>query len=535
MSVDKNRQDQIKKIMASSNPDLRGTALIPGISVGFVNGSEVSTKEIGFTDKSCMTKVNSETIFGAASLSKPVFTYLVLKLVQNGILDLNQRLEIILPFNKFCKENEFTWTKSDANIKRLNSLNINMILSHTSGLDLPKEGPIRFLFEPGTEYAYSNLALYYLQKVIEAHTHSTLEELSQKYIFGTDALDMKHSTFYRKYELCLMSEDKRLAGKIYLNETSLGLQYEVIGLDGKLKNNVIAWNELPCDFPKKAVDIVSSQEKFLKILLHHTASEGHTTAPAPVAVNSLYTTAYDYGRFVKAWMNDPNEIMQKAFQPIIFLTKDAWAQELEVSTKDLEKVAWGLGFGLQINGERVVAYHSGDMNQWRAWVAMDLKNKTAIVYFANSKYGHLLAEQIISPNIELEHVFNYFFQKYGFARKIEPDWLKKEKAQLDHIDEYVKSRKGLDESDSEDELARSVFGQSSNTAKKLANEQVTAAKLMNKMGGPLAGRAANQFGQSSTIQELQETKDKSNIDESSQAAESKSIHGTPTLKPPGHK
>jgi hypothetical protein len=84
-------------------------------------------------------------------------------------------------------------------------------------------------------------------------------------------------------------------------------------------------------------------------------------------------------------------------------------------------------------GEIVRAFHSGDMNEWRAFVAINLENKTGVVYFSNSRNGLILADKIISPTVDLEDGFKYIFEKYGFARKIEPDWQKKEVERVSKI------------------------------------------------------------------------------------------------------
>ncbi len=108
----------------------------------------------------------------------------------------------------------------------------------------------------------------------------------------------------------------------------------------------------------------------------------------------------------------------------IFMTKDYWALQLNVSHHTRKHVAWGLGWGLQTDneGNPVRAYHSGDMNHWRAWIAINLEDKSAMVFFTNGSNGHMLTDSILSPHIELAHAMDYFFPKYGFARKVEKNW-----------------------------------------------------------------------------------------------------------------
>ncbi|MFO3150363.1 esterase, partial [Legionella pneumophila serogroup 1] len=56
-----------------------------------------------------------------------------------------------------------------------------------------------------------------------------------------------------------------------------------------------------------------------------------------------------------------------------------------------------------------------------AWVVIDLQDKdkkNAVVFFANSHNGHILAEQIIPKTMQMEQAANYFFSKWGFARNL---------------------------------------------------------------------------------------------------------------------
>lgn len=346
---------------------LMNVSHIPGVSIAYVSSDEtIAPIVLGHEDAGREKPITPETIFGAASLSKPVFIYLVLKLIAaNKFKDKNKigpgkfdlesfgldQFDFNTPLHKILLHPQLIDDKDAEKIT------LGMVLSHMSGLPITDGGgknPLKFDFLPGSnEYAYSGVAISYLQKVIEKLTHKSLQELAQKYVF--DPLNMQNSSFV----------PKRSHG------------------DEKNSLNVVQ------------------------------------------AANSLHTTASDYARFVTAWMND--EELQYAFQPVVFMTRDRWAKRQKVPLEDLLHVAWGLGWGLEIDdhGKAIRAYHSGDMNEWRAWVAMDLKKRTAIVYFSNSHNGHLLVDQIISPTIKLEHALNYFFQKYGFARnleELEPSW-----------------------------------------------------------------------------------------------------------------
>lgn len=405
-----------------------------GVSTALVsNSGDITTKEYGFSDKESKSQVNPTTVFGAASLSKVVFAYLVLKLIQKKELSINEDLNKTLSFSDFCHQVGMRCDRSLKNIK----LNVRDILSHTTGLDDSKDGVVQKT--KAGNYWYSGVPLWYLQKVIEVKTGLSLEELAKKYVFSSDACDMQHSTFYRKYELEPIIgplKRKHQTQTLYIEtDDKSGLTYEVIGLDGQLERNTLPWHELPVDFPRNVSEIIKEKEKYLPILIRHTCAANHTTKEDAISANSLFTTAEDYAKFVSKWMNEENELLKSAFSPIVSMRTDDWAKAVGVPKQDLNRIAWGLGWGLELdqNGQVKKAYHTGDMNNWRAWVAIDFDKKEALVYFANSPNGHVLADQLITPHIELPHAFNYFSKKYGFAVKFEPNWKEQEEARFKTI------------------------------------------------------------------------------------------------------
>lgn len=422
--------------------EIMQAATIPGVAIAFVdNEGNISTKEMGVTYHGSNTRITPETTFGVASLSKVVFAFMVLKLVEKGKISLDTKLNNILSLETFCKQNNFPYVKEWGDERRAQSLTIGMVLSHTTGL--PNDTPVKFEFEPGKEYGYSGIGMMYLQKVLEIDLKQDLETLMQEHVFKE--LKMHHSTFQKNYTISLLEDKNRTYNTFYIFSSPTGLIYEVIGLDNKLKKGFLPWTQFPAKFPHDVDQIINEKEKYIEPILELTDKKGHTITAirSANAANSLHTTPNDYAKFIYAWLQD--EKMLYAFKSQINMTNDTWAKEMGVPGKDLKNVAWGLGVGLQKDskGKVISIYHSGDMNEWRAWVGgniEDEKNKTAIVYFTNSKNGHVLAKPILSHHVKLEQVLTYFSEKYGFAIDYEDGWQDKENKRFKKIGPYLRTR-----------------------------------------------------------------------------------------------
>jgi CubicO group peptidase (beta-lactamase class C family) len=166
--------------------DLMQRAYIPGISAAIVaNGKLVWNGALGVADTKSKTPVTASTVFEAASLSKPVFAYLVLKLVSQKHLALDQPLHEILP--DYPRFNDHPHSKL---------LTARLVLSHQTGLPNWSEHPdgeLQFNFKPGTGYGYSGEGYLYLQRVIEKLTGKSLDTLAQELVFKP--LHMEHSSF----------------------------------------------------------------------------------------------------------------------------------------------------------------------------------------------------------------------------------------------------------------------------------------------------------------------------------------------------
>lgn len=169
-SFDTEVEDRLRSVM----PRLLRDNAVPGVSVALVrNGAVAWTGAFG--------EVDPGAVFEAASLSKPLFAYGVLLLVDDGRLDLDAPLRSYLdaPY---------------ADDPRLDRVTASHVLSHTSGLpNWSRDEPIGVEFEPGTRWQYSGEAYVYLQRVVERITRQSLEEYMASTVL--EPLGLRSSSF----------------------------------------------------------------------------------------------------------------------------------------------------------------------------------------------------------------------------------------------------------------------------------------------------------------------------------------------------
>ena len=122
-----------------------------------------------------MSAPTEDSIFQAASLSKPVFAYAVLKLAQKGSLSLDTPLISYLPQGYLHIQNPFAFGRPSISDRvvapELQAVTARMVLNHTSGLPNWSSEPLAFDFKPGTGWQYSGEGFMLLQRVVEELTH----------------------------------------------------------------------------------------------------------------------------------------------------------------------------------------------------------------------------------------------------------------------------------------------------------------------------------------------------------------------------
>lgn len=111
--------------------------------------------------------LQTDTVMYGASLTKFVFAYTVMQLVDDGRLDLDRSIAAYLP----KPLPEYPFYTALAGDERWRKLTPRILLSHSSGLAnfafLEPDEKMRFHFDPGTRYAYSGEGITLLQFVLE--------------------------------------------------------------------------------------------------------------------------------------------------------------------------------------------------------------------------------------------------------------------------------------------------------------------------------------------------------------------------------
>lgn len=189
--------------LESELPVLMERADLPGLSVALIRGRKlVWTKGFGVGHAEKKGPVTPGTVFEAASLSKPVFAYAVLKLADAGKLDLDRPLMEILGGNYDVGDDE-----------RLKLITARRVLSHTSGFPNWRRpidsDTLPIIFTPGERFGYSGEGYVYLAKVVEKITGKRFEEFVKETVLGP--LGMNDSSFVwedRYADLHVFGHDK---------------------------------------------------------------------------------------------------------------------------------------------------------------------------------------------------------------------------------------------------------------------------------------------------------------------------------------
>ena len=163
--------NQIPKWMRDAN--------VPGLAISIIEGAKLAWRRgFGVKDAVSQAPVTDETVFEAASMSKPVFAYVVMKMRDVGMIDLDA------PLIRYTSER---FLEGDP---RLELITARHVLSHTTGFQnwRSEKEPLKIHFTPGEKFLYSGEGYNYLQTVVTSLLRQPFEASMQARLFGPLAM-----------------------------------------------------------------------------------------------------------------------------------------------------------------------------------------------------------------------------------------------------------------------------------------------------------------------------------------------------------
>ena len=314
----------------------------------------------GIADVVTKVKIDGNTLFNIASLTKQFTVISVLKLQEKGLLDINDCVRKYFP-----SLDSKIWDK----------VKLHHLLSHCSGIpdarprsdrnftlyatDMESIDYMKYLdylkFEPGTNYDYINPTYDLFYALIERVTGMSFEEYQSKEIF--EVLKMSDTRYF--------STDKNyhdFAHAYIVNEKSVS---NGIDSDYAKVRDVVA-NDYIDDQGKHWVECDFEEETFF----------------ATKADGGIYTTTHDFLKWENALWN--NNILSEELRNLSYREKIKVSGSNYCSYQNRANTYYGLGWFIdKTNPYDLKIYHTGDNGGFQAYAAKYLKSKVNVIMFEN--------------------------------------------------------------------------------------------------------------------------------------------------------
>jgi CubicO group peptidase (beta-lactamase class C family) len=349
MSLDNNVSlDELGAMLEQRIPERMAQANVVGLSVALVHSagnteSPAVTWQRGFglKDAESGEPVTPETVFQAASLSKPAFAYTVLVASADGLLDLDTPLSTYLP-EPYIPDDP-----------RLHQITARSVLSHTPGFPnwRPKEQPLRIHFSAGERFAYSGEGYVYLQRVVGHLSGQPLDAWMRSRLL--DPLGMQRSSYV------WVDAYEAHAARGHDEE---GKAKEL----GKMRE------------PNAAYSLYTTPTEYARLvgaLLQPPDGPPYLTVEQVTGMLTPHVPVNDAG-----------------------LDAERPTSEVRIS----EQVSWGLGWGLQHAAGGEAFWHWGDNGDYQAFVMGSRELGMGMVCMANSKSGRQLWADLFGLAFGLE-------------------------------------------------------------------------------------------------------------------------------------
>lgn len=193
-----------------------------GLALAVINRGKITHVRSYGVRNGAGEPLREDTIMYGASLTKAVFAYTVMQLVDEGRISLDSPIERYLPkplpaYTDQDVEDRYARWSDLAGDDRWRKLTPRILLTHSSGFAnfgfLESDGRLRFHFEPGARYAYSGDGFILLQFVLERGLGLDVGQEMQRRVF--DRFGMRNtSMMWRPDFRSNLADGWNLNGKI---------------------------------------------------------------------------------------------------------------------------------------------------------------------------------------------------------------------------------------------------------------------------------------------------------------------------------
>ena len=340
---------------AHYNPRSPGAALLIA-----KHGRIIYDKGVGIADMATGEKIDGNTAFNIASISKQFTAIGALKMQEMGLLDLN--LSVAHYFPEFKSE---IWRK----------VKLKHLLSHSSGvpdarprdsrefmLTATDEQSVEYMkdldrlhFEPGTDYEYINPTFDIFYLLTERLTGMKFVDFQQKYIFGPAG--MKNVQYFTPEAQIphmahgyIVNEDAELSG----SDSDYAKKRERVDND-YVDAQGVHWAE--CDY-------------------------GEETFFATKADGGIYTTTRDFLRWERALSH--NLLVSKASKRSAYRTHTRVSGSKWSGYQNRDNTWYGYGWFIDTTpGREKKIYHTGDNGGFQAYAAKYERSGVNVIMLEN--------------------------------------------------------------------------------------------------------------------------------------------------------
>lgn len=355
-------------------PRIMQAFAVPGVGIAVVEDGAVAwSRGFGMANALTATPIDARTVYEDASLSKPVFAYLVMQLLDQGMIDLDRPL---VDYRRPDYLGEHPW---------IALITARDVLRHSTGLPGWRTSPATEklvpMVKPGTRIDYSGEAFFWLQLVVETLTGQSLDDAMRTHLFVP--ANMKDSSYAWNAELAARSVHGHAAHDRTDPEKPRQVIREQWGVAQQVADR---WGK-----PLSAWKYEDAERALPEVMA--LAPPGLVTWAGDILANaaaSLRTTMQDYATFLTLMMAR----QQRASWEVTEATRLAMlTPQINLPGRWTEK---GLGWNTEQTRDGPVFYHSGSNSGiFKNFAVGDAQRRRGIVVLTNGGSGSFVHQRVV--------------------------------------------------------------------------------------------------------------------------------------------